>query len=258
MKRLLIIVLLLLSALPASATITLRGKLTESENLSTTTLTVTNSGTAISSGDLIVVTFGTNGSAGSTWNVADNQNAGNYTLAIQQFDTGNARQVAIYYMPNSVAVASGSLTVTITASNTEAMGANGMVYAGAATASVVDQTNGATFSTATSSPSSGNITTTVSGDVVVGLFRITTGATVTVQTESTGFTQQFDDTLGTASHVHVHTAHDILSGTSTIAYNPTLSGTASGVIAVASFKPSAGGGPTPGQYPRQQRGRGKR
>ena len=199
-----------------------------------------NSAVSILSGDLIVASI-RGGSAAGVYTVSDNLNAGNYTQALLQQDSGNGRTLGIFYMPNSTVAASGALTITVTVSTAQPLACNGIVYTGAATTNVLDQTNSSIFNSGTSTPSSGNITTTVSGDVLVGSVLLDSSATVTVSSESTGFTQELNDTLGTASHLHLHTAQDILSGTSTIAYSPTLSGPITGVIGIASFKPAVAG-----------------
>jgi hypothetical protein len=219
--------------------ITLRGKPTETENNSATnSLTDSNTGQAISSGDCIVVCVRTGTTGAGNVTVADNVNAGNYIKAVEVVDTANGRSVGIYVKPNSAAVAAGSLTVTATLAGTaSAMAMNGLIYIGVATTSPTDQTNSAVFATATTAPSSGNITTTVSGDAVIGAFCLQTTSLASVSSEGGSFAQEFNDTLGTTGHQHLHTADRVLTGRSTLAYAPTLSVAATGVIAVASFKP---------------------
>lgn len=217
--------------------ITLNGKLTENEsNVGATTLAIVNTGLAILLGDCIVVVVRSGNGSANQLSVADNVNAGNYTKAVEVVDATNGRTVGIYVMPNSAAVVAGSLTVTVTSLASVTLALNGLVYTGVATVSPVDQVNSAVFSTATSTPTSGSITTTAAGDVVIGGFGLSTGATVTVSSEGGSFAQEFNDTIGTASHQHLHTADQILVGTSTLAYAPTLSGTTTGVICVASLK----------------------
>lgn len=219
--------------------ITLHGKLTENENTANSTgpLTIVNTGLAITAGDCIVVSVRTGNTAASQNTVSDNVNAGNYAKAVETVDATNGRTVGIYVKANSAAVAAGSLTVSLTSATSTTLALNGLVYTGVATGSPIDTVNSANFTTATSTPSSGNITTTVSGDAVIGAFGLSTAATVTVSTENNGFAQEFNDSVGTATHLHLHTADQILVGTSTLPYNPTLSGTTTGVICVASIKP---------------------
>src|SRR5437868_4351049 len=95
--------------------ITLNGKLTESEsNVNATTLAIVNTGLAILLGDCIVVVVRSGNTLANKLSVADNVNAGNYTKAVEAVDGTNGRTVGIYVMPNSAAVATGSLTVTLT------------------------------------------------------------------------------------------------------------------------------------------------
>jgi hypothetical protein len=221
--------------------ITFNGKLTENENtVAGFTLTILNTGLAISAGDAIIVSVRSGNTAASQITVTDNVNAGNYIKAVEVVDAANGRTVGIYVMPNSAAVAAGSLTVTVTSGASVTLALNGLAYHGVATSSPVDQVNSAAFTTATSTPTSGNITTTASGDLVVGAFGLSTAAIVTVSAENGGFAQEFNDSVGTTGHIHLHTADQILSGTSTLAYAPTLSGTTTGVICVASIMPAAG------------------
>ncbi len=229
--------------------IALNGKMTEADSGvgTVTTQTIVNTGLAINAGNAIIVCVRSgNGSAGQV-SVADNVNAGNYTKAVEVADGVNNRTVSIWVKENSAAAAAGNLTVTVTLSATASCATNGLVYSGVLTSSSVDQVNSAAFTTSTATPTSGNITTTASGDLVIGAIGFSTGSTATINSgggsESAGFTSEFDDSLGTASHQHLHSADDILSGTSTLAYAPTLSAATTGVIAVASFKAAGGAAP---------------
>src|SRR2546429_9478369 len=96
-------------------------------------------------------------------------------------------------------------------------------YSGAATSSPLDGHIGTTFTSATTTPTSGSITPTQSGDLFVGSVSMGVSTTTTVNTESTGFTTELKDTEGTANHAHAHTADEVLSGTSAQNYHPTFS-----------------------------------
>lgn len=224
----------------AHAAITLHGKTTEADSgvTAVASVTITNTGQAVSAGDCLVVSVRSGVTTANQITVSDNVNSGNYAKVGETIDSTNGRSVG-RYVKASGAVAAGSLTITIAVSPNNTLAGNGLIYTGASATCASDGYNGAVFSTATSTPSSGNITTTVSGDAVIGSFGISTAATVTVSSEGGSFAQEFNDTVGTANHQHLHTAAQILAGTSTLAYAPTLSSTTTGVIDVMALQPAA-------------------
>jgi Abnormal spindle-like microcephaly-assoc'd, ASPM-SPD-2-Hydin len=206
------------------ASIRLTGKFTEAQSGSTSvsSQTVTNTGFAIAPGDLIVVIVRFANAGVSTTACSDNVNPGNYTQAHYQEDTSNGRAMIQYYMANSASSLAGSLTITCRypLANHSYLGA--LDYSGAATSSPLDGHIGTTFPTATASPTSGSITPTQPGDLLVGSLYISEGSTVTVSSESTGFTKELLANEGTANHQHAHTADEVLSGASAQNYSPTF------------------------------------
>jgi hypothetical protein len=204
--------------------------------------TVTNTGFAIATGDLIVAIVRIGSSGESTATCSDNVNPGNYTQAHYQEDTSNGRALIQYYKANSASALSGSLTITCRypVANHAYLGA--LDYSGAATSSPLDGHIGTTFTTDTASPTSGSITPTQSGDLLVGTVYISESRTVTVSSESTGFTKELTGNEGTANFQHAHTADEVLSGASAQNYHPTFSASITTMDILTAYKASGGGG----------------
>ena len=217
-----------------------------SGSTSVSSQTVTNTGFAISSGDLIVVIvrFGSSGASATT--CSDNVNPGNYAQAHYQEDTSNGRAMIQYYKANSASAASGLLTITCRypAANHAYLGA--LDYSGAATTNPLDGHIGTNFTTATTSPTSGSITPTQSGDLLVGSIYISEGSTVTVSSESTGFTTELRGNEGTANYQHSHTADEVLSSTTAQNYNPRFSSPITTIDIMTAYKDGGSGGGSAG------------
>src|SRR6266478_4338917 len=219
------------------------GKFTEamSGNTGVSSQTVTNTGFAIATGDLIVAIVRIGNSGESTSTCSDNVNSGNYAQAHYQEDTSNGRALIQYYKANSASALSGSLTITCRypVPNHAYLGA--LDYSGAATSSPLDGHMGTTFTTATASPTSGSITPTQSGDLFVGSLYISESSTVTVSSESTGFTKELTGNEGTANFQHAHSADEVLSGASAQNYHPTFSSSITTMDILTAYKAWGGG-----------------
>jgi len=231
------------TTVPAISPITLTGKFTEAESgaTSVSSQTVTNTGFAIATGDLIVAIVRIGNSGESTSTCSDNVNSGNYAQAHYQEDTSNGRALIQYYKANSASALSGSLTITCRypVPNHAYLGA--LDYSGAATSSPLDGHLGTTFTTATTSPTSGSITPTQSGDLFVGSLYISESSTVTVSSESTGFTKELTGNEGTANFQHAHSADEVLSGASAQNYHPTFSASITTMDILTAYKAWGGG-----------------
>jgi hypothetical protein len=206
------------------------------------TQTVTNTGFAISSGDLIVVIVRFASSGASATTCSDNVNPGNYAQAHYQEDTSNGRAMIHYFKANSASAPSGSLTITCRypVANHSYLGA--LDYSGAATSNPLDGHIGTNFTTATNSPTSGSITPTQSGDLFVGSLYLSEGSTVRVGSESTGFTTELTGNEGTTNYQHSHTADEVLSSTTAQNYKPTFSSSITTIDILTAYKASGGGG----------------
>ena len=219
------------------------GKFTEamSGNTGVSSQTVTNTGFAIATGDLIVAIVRIGNSGESTSTCSDNVNSGNYAQAHYQEDTSNGRALIQYYKANSASALSGSLTITCRypVPNHAYLGA--LDYSGAATSGPLDGHIGTTFTTATASPTSGSITPTQSGDLFVGSLYISESSTVTVSSESTGFTKELTGNEGTANFQHAHSADEVLSGASAQNYHPTFSASITTMDILTAYKAWGGG-----------------
>jgi hypothetical protein len=226
-----------------TSSIRLTGKFTEamSGSTSVSSQTVSNTGFAIAFGDLIVVIVRIGSSGESTTTCSDNINAGNYIQAHYQEDTSNGRAMIHYYKANSASAPSGALTITCRypAANHSYLGA--LDYSGAATTNLLDGHIGTNFLAATTSPTSGSITPTQSGDLFVGSLYLSESSTVTVSSESTGFTKELTGNEGTANFQHAHTADEVLSSTTAQNYNPTFSSSITTIDIMTAYKASSSG-----------------
>jgi hypothetical protein len=226
-----------------TSSIRLTGKFTEamSGSTSVSSQTVSNTGFAIASGDLIVVMVRIGSSGESTTTCSDNINAGNYIQAHYQEDTSNGRAMIHYYKANSASAPSGALTITCRypAANHSYLGA--LDYSGAATSNPLDGHIGTNFLAATTSPTSGSITPTQSGDLFVGSLYLSESSTVTVSSESTGFIKELTGNEGTANFQHSHTADEVSSSATAQSYNPTFSSSLTTIDIMTAYKASSSG-----------------
>jgi hypothetical protein len=229
-----------------SSSITLTGKFTEalSGNTSVSSQTVTNTGFAIGQGDLIVAIVRIANAGESASTCSDNINSGNYTQAEYLEDTSDGRAMIHFYKANSAAATAGGLTITCnyTLANHSYLGA--LDYAGAAATNPLDGHTGTIFTTTTSSPASGSITPSQSGDLFVGSLYISEGSTVTVSSESTGFTKELIGSEGTANYQHSHTADEVLSGSVQQNYSPTFGSALTTIDIMTAYKSTGSGAPS--------------
>jgi hypothetical protein len=239
----LLIVLLLTWATCVDAAITQVQKRESENSANVASFTLAYSSGVTAGNELFaVIRLGNNSDTPIT--VSDNVNAGNWTQAVLLNDATNGRYIGIYYKENTGA---GTPTVTLSYALSDASlkGLNIYEYSGLATSSSIDQVNSAN-SASTSTPTSGNITTTQASELILAAMTFSTSSTVTVSTEGSGFTQQHDDALGTVgSHDRVHVADQIVAATNTYSYAPTLSGALVSNLVIASFKAPVAGGCTP-------------
>jgi hypothetical protein len=138
-----------------------------------------------SSGTAAALAFPANNTAGNfiavavrtfltnqTITVSDSR--GNVYLPAVQFNNNADDTVALYYAQN---IAAGANTVTVTVSTSSTIRFAILEYAGVAASNALDVTATSTLSGV--SPSSGTVTTTASGDLLIGVVSTGTDATVT-------------------------------------------------------------------------------
>jgi hypothetical protein len=77
---------------------------------------------------------------------------------------------------------------------------------------------------------------------LLGSLYISEGSTVTVSSESTGFTTQFTGNEGIANFQHAHTADQVLTNATAQNYNPTLSSAITTIAILTAFKDGGSGG----------------
>lgn len=179
---------------------------------------------SVGAGNLLVLGIYTDSSA--TITVSDNR--GNTWNLVYNTVVSGIGRIAFYYAQN---VAAGSTTVTVT--QTGAF--TGLVvaeYSGIATTSSFDQTNSG--SAVSSSPSSGNVTTTQADELLVGFATTEPGVTWTA---GTNFTLRDANSSG-----QLQLEDRIVSATGTYAATFTMSASQRWGCGIATFKASAGGG----------------
>jgi type II secretory pathway pseudopilin PulG len=180
-----------------------------------TATTIAQSFTAnVQGGDLIVVVVSWNSSATTTVTCSDN-NGNTYTNAISTNDATGVRAQAICYAPN---VQAGSTTVTAT------FGASSTFrrlsiheYRGILATAPVDITKSAVAAntTATDNVSTGNMTTTVAGDLIFGAVTESGTATAVTITAGTNYTQRTLISSEVASQDRVQAAAGAIASTNT-------------------------------------------
>jgi hypothetical protein len=211
----------------------------ETENAASVSSFTATYASAVAGGNLLFAVIRL-GSTNAGLTISDNVNAGNWTQAFLTHDTTNARWLGLFYKENTAA-GTPIVTASWTGVDASIKGLNVYEYRGLATSSSIDGNNSA-VTASTTTPASGDITTTNASDLLIGAFSFSTNATDTVTSESTGFTQQHDDTIGTAAHDHLHVADQIVASTGIYQYQPTISGAQICVIGIAAFKAAAASG----------------
>jgi hypothetical protein len=136
--------------------------------------------TGNTSGNWIAVAIRGGNSSSQTFTVSDS-NANTYKQAAQVGFSGSAVTLAIYYAEN-IKGGANTLTVSMTVSGPLRFAI--LEFSGVATASSLDGT-AAVATGASSSPNSGNLTTTANGDLLLGAIASTNSATFTA---GTGYT----------------------------------------------------------------------
>src|SRR3989475_3114202 len=153
----------------------------------------------------------------------------------QTLDTPNGDTFAIFYAEN-IAGGTNSVTVSDSISNNTLRFAI-LEYSGVAAANSLDGTAAAQGSGA--SARSGNVTTTASGDLVLGA--VMTGSGVTF-TAGSGFT--IEERVPAAPNTKLAAEDQVQGAAGGIVATATLSASARWGSAVASFKPASGSGST--------------
>ena len=193
------------------------------DNGSTSASTVVVTLNGVSGGDLLTcsASFGNN----PTLSLADNVN-GSWSVAnAVHYDSANTQTTAQFYRANSAA---GNITVTLTASTSQQWGAlNCQEWRNAATSSPLDKNTQQDGTTA--NPSSGSITTTANGELILGGLE-----NVQSPTAGTGFSQ-IDSTPTT----WLSTEYQIQSNAGSVAATWTAPAT-NWTAQVASFKQATG------------------
>jgi hypothetical protein len=115
------------------------------------------------SGNFIAVPIRSGNYVGSTFAVTDSQGNTYHETPNCGSDSVEDNGVCIFYAMN---IAAGANTVTVTQTNTTSLSIVILEYSGIATSSALDVSAGANG--ASTAPNSGNATTTVNGDLLIG------------------------------------------------------------------------------------------
>ena len=170
---------------------------------------------------------------GQVFTVTDSRN-NTYRRAGQYDETVDVTSLAIYYAEN---IAAGANTVTVSDSKGGILRFAILEYSGVAASNSLDGFRGAQGSSST--PSTGNLTTTANGDLIIGLIST---ANPTTFTAGSGFTIE-ERVPATGSKLLVEDRLQPTAGG--IAATATLPGSDVWGAAVAAFRAAAGGPPPP-------------
>jgi len=159
-------------------------------------------------------------------------NANTYKQAKQLSSSGSAVTTAIYYAEN---IKGGANTITVTMSVSGPLRFAISEYSNVATSNSLDVT--AAASNTSTSPNSGNLTSTANGDLLFGT--VATADSVTF-TGGTGFTVR--DVVPAPPNSKMVTEDQIQSAAGTAAASAALSVSSNWAALLAAFKPASGGG----------------
>lgn len=223
--------------MPAKPVIGTPASLGSGQSSSSTTVTMTTSAD-IPAGSLVVVGVSFNkGSSIAVSSVSDGTNS--YTLArTSTWNAGPGRVLELWYKQNASAVSSGA-TITATANTSSSSNLNMICAAyvtGVQTSSSLDAVNSTVYSPGTAYASGSTGTLAQANEIAFGLAGGYTAASATVVTEGSGFTQIVERQQGSGSQEFIHLARQIVSATTALNYQPSLSVTAYGASIISTFK----------------------
>jgi len=197
----------------------------------TTTATTLAFASANTAGNFIAVAIRGGNSNAQVFTVRDS-NSNTYKQAKQLASSGSAVTSAIYYAEN---VRGGANTVTVTMTVSGPLRFAILEYSGVATSSSLGAAIAAT--TTSTSPNSGNLTTTANGDLLLGDVATADSDTYT---GGTGFTIR--DVVPAAPSTKLVTEDQVQSAAGTTSAFATLSISSNWAAILAAFKPATGGG----------------
>jgi RHS repeat-associated protein len=173
------------------------------------------------------------GLSGEVFTVSDSR-GNTYHQAVGINETGNSNTLGIYYAEN---IAAGSNTITVSDTSSATLRFAVLEYSGVATTASLDVTAAATGHS--SSPNSGNTTTTAAGDLLLG--EVLTGGTATF-TAGTGYAIR--DTVPAEPNTKVIAEDQLQASAGTASASATLGATDYWAAGLASFKAASGSGNT--------------
>jgi RHS repeat-associated protein len=213
---------------PVSGSINLVQHGTTDNGGSSSTVVLTLNG--VTAGDLLTCSLSFGASSAITLSVADNVNGAWLVANAAHFDSANTQATGEFYFANSK---SGNITITGTAGTAGAPQAiNCQEWSGAATSSPLDQD--AQQDGTVANASSGSITTTVAGELILGDLE-----NIQTPTAGSGFTL-----INTTAQTWLSTEYQIQTNAGSVAATWT-SIAGPWTAQVATFKPASGGGGAP-------------
>jgi RHS repeat-associated protein len=213
---------------PVSGSINLVQHGTTDNGGSSSTVVLTLNG--VTAGHLLTCSLSFGASSAITLSVADNVNGAWLVANAAHFDSANTQATGEFYFANSK---SGNITITGTAGTAGAPQAiNCQEWSGAATSSPLDQD--AQQDGTVANASSGSITTTVAGELILGDLE-----NIQTPTAGSGFTL-----INTTAQTWLSTEYQIQTNAGSVAATWT-SIAGPWTAQVATFKPASGGGGAP-------------
>jgi hypothetical protein len=184
-------------------------------------------------GNWIAVCIRAGGSNGQVFTIGDS-NKNVYRQAAQFNITVDTDTIAIFYAEN---IAGGPNTITVSDTFSGTLRFAILEYSGVALANSLDAT--ATAQGASASPSSGNLTTTANGDLLLGAISTANAASFTA---GSGFI--IEETVPAVPNAKLIAEDQIQIGPGTVSANASLGASDNWSAGLAAFKPASGGGST--------------
>ncbi len=150
-----------------------------------------------------------------------------YHSATQINQTGDGDTLAIFYAEN---IAAGANTVTVSVSTADTLRFAILEFSGVATSGSIDQAIASQGSNA--SPNSGSITTTASGDLLLGVIMTADGETVTA-----GSGYQIVESVPAAPNTKLIVEYQVQASSGSTSSSAKLSSADPWAAAIAAFKP---------------------
>lgn len=201
----------------------------------------------VPAGASILVAFGNGDGGESGYSVADDA-SNSYTIDVIDSQPGGVFRTCFLASAHDVSALDEGETITISFGGTEFRNTAIAAYVtGLETSSVLDQSNSDTGASTT--PSSGDITTTQADEIIFGVLNIKNADASEITDDGDYNTIDEIDSGGSTNNT-LHLAYRIVSSTETNNFAPTIANSDNWIAIVASYKGAAAAaaadGPVPG------------